>query len=165
MVVLMSIQSKKICLRITTFFLLSLAAAQVWHTLRIDAANHPIAEVAETTASHQVRSTPAPAADGSTLQFDEEATIRLQRPLFDPPPPAPKVEVKPPPPPIHAKLLGTVINPTRPQAIIRDEQGRFTFRSIGEAVSDEHPDAIIEEIFDSSVRLKRGEATETMVIE
>lgn len=163
---MITIRAQRFWLRIVAAGVLSLAIALLWRAVQLDTAQRGSLEAAgrsDRRLSEPMATTQVPRR--GKLDFSEAATLSLQLPLFDPPPPPPKVEVKPPPPPIRAQLLGTVINPSRSQAIIRDEQGSVTFRTVGESVSAAHPDAIIEEILATSIRLRRNETSETMVIQ
>ena len=71
------------------------------------------------------------------------ASLRLQRPLVDPPP-KPVVEKKPvvvktkPKPPPRVKLpltlIGTIINPPNNLAILSDSSGKFDVKAVGESL-------------------------------
>lgn len=99
------------------------------------------------------------------LHFAELYAVRLQRPLFDPPPPPPPVVKVTPPPPLKVKLIGTIIDPANPQAIIEDERQSVSIRSIGQPVSDGDADAIIEKIEPNQITVVRGDHPTTLTLQ
>jgi len=71
------------------------------------------------------------------------------------PEPEPKQEPKDPPPPLRISLVGTVLEPGRSQAIIRDSNGDTGFYRVGQQVGpDAHP-ATIESIGDNTIQVRR----------
>jgi hypothetical protein len=107
-----------------------------------------------------------PVVKGPQLDFEEIAERRLLRPLFDPPPaPLPEVVPPPPPPPLEVKLLGTIVNPQRPQAILRTQQGDVVFKGIGDSIEGTSPEAVIKVISKGSIEVHRGDHRDTLTIE
>ncbi|MEM8670551.1 MAG: hypothetical protein AAGG48_23700 [Planctomycetota bacterium] len=161
----MSLRLQKLVLRLSTATLFGVAIWQIVsgvNTVDESAGKQPTRPRSELVGTQQATDeTPE-----RVLQFNHVASVSLQQQLFDPPPPPPpEVKAEPPPPPVRDQLIGTVIDPDRPQAIIRNMKGSVTFRAIGQAVSDAYPNAIIEEIKESSIVLRRGEFTETLEIQ
>ena len=71
--------------------------------------------------------------------------------LFDPPPP-PAVETPQLPLP-EFSLVGTVLNPQRPVAMIADARGVITLKTIGDRIGDEENYAVIDSIESDHIRL------------
>lgn len=160
----MTLRSRRICLRVLSATLFGVAGAifvssELGHHRSLLPAENP------SKPSLKNLSEPFVAGENEVLDFRSLSDHRLQRPLFDPPPPPPpKVEVTPPPP-LTVKLLGTVIDPGNPQAILIDDNQSVSFRTIGQSVSERHPEAIIEKIAADSVTVRRGEEMTTLAIQ
>ena len=83
------------------------------------------------------------------------SSLDIRKRLFDPPPPPPKPNKpkrqKPPP---AVKLVGTVLHPSDPVAMIADSKGRVAFKKLGDEVGDEDNVAVVLAIEKTVVRLQ-----------
>lgn len=82
----------------------------------------------------------------------------LQQPLYDPPKPDP--EPAPEPPPLELRLLGTVIEPQRTQAILLTGDGHMVFKSLGETIKG----ARITQIESEQVTVEYHQRTLTLTL-
>ena len=98
----------------------------------------------------------------SLAELVRVSSLDIRKRLFDPPPPPPKIEPpKPKKPPPAVKLLGTVLHPSEPVAMIADASGQVTFKKLGDAVGAEDNMAIVSAIERTLVRLEHeGETLE-----
>lgn len=158
------LRHQKYCLRLLTLGILSVAAL----VLTSDAAP----QISETSDDSEIANTSKARSSGideataaETLDFEPVLSRSLQQRLFDPPPPPKKKEVKPAPPPLSIKLLGTVIDSSNSQAIIEDQRGSVNFRSLGQPVSTDHPDSVIEEILPAAIQVRREGQVDTVSVE
>ena len=62
-------------------------------------------------------------------------SLRLQQPLYDPPPVV-VAEPKFVPPPLGIRLLGTIVEPDNSQAILMAADGEIVFQRVGQTVGD-----------------------------
>ena len=82
------------------------------------------------------------------------ARMPLRQTLFDPPPPTPVHIVEKVVPPPRVKLIGTLINPRQPSALIADERGHVEIKKIGESVGPDNNPAILKGISKDHVMLE-----------
>jgi len=99
----------------------------------------------------------------SVAEFQSTGKKPLRQRLYDPPPP-PKVEKKPPPPKqLNASLVATIIEPNKSTAMMK-VKNQYVFRTIGEVVDPDIPEAVIEEIHPDHITIRRGNQTEKMLV-
>lgn len=158
----MSLRFKKHCLRFVSAAILFFAALRL--ALAVVSGSDPSDADTTFVLPKYEESDQVVTVEGQ-LDFEPLLSRRLQRRLFDPPPPPKQEEVKPPPPPLNVKLLGTVIDPSKSQAIIQDGRGSVSFRSLGQPVSSDFPDSTIEEILPGAIRVRRTEHVDTVKVE
>jgi len=70
----------------------------------------------------------------------------LRPPLFDPPPVVETPPAPPPPPPLAVRLVGTILEPGRPVAILVNAAGKIEMKSIGQTAGDPAQPAEILEV-------------------
>jgi len=88
-------------------------------------------------------------------QFEGLWDKRLRRPLYDPPPPTPKVAEVKKLPPLQIKLLGTIIEPGKSQAMLATPRGTVELKRVGDTIDSEQPPAELVTIERDRVVLKR----------
>ena len=123
--------------------------------------------MADGPSAHQSES-PAELTEGTSelnAEPDLESLLRLaarnyRQRLFDPPPQP--VQAKPPPPLPPFRLVGTVLNPDRPLAMIADERGRISLKTIGDKVGEPDNIAVITAIEAELVRLLHNDREVTV---
>ena len=111
------------------------------------------------------RSSEAPATPPKS-EPDREAMLHLasrdyRQMLFDPPE-APPPEAQPPPPLPAFRLVGTVLNPDRPLAMIADERGRITLKTIGDRIGEANNVTVITAIEADLIRLRHNDREATV---
>lgn len=83
----------------------------------------------------------------NTDDFEEIVAMKLQRPLFDPPPaPEPPPTPKPRPTPPSIQVLATMIEPGGSQTMVEDANGNVVFGRVGDQLSGGQGDAKVVEI-------------------
>ena len=80
----------------------------------------------------------------------------LRRPLYDPPPPPPPQI--PPPPPLRLKLLGTIVESGRSEAIVSVATGQIEMARVGTTLDD----ATIRSIEDGRITVDYHDQTLTL---
>lgn len=80
----------------------------------------------------------------------------LRRPLYDPPPP-PKILVKKKKRPVTVKLTGTILEAENSQAFLRLANGTVELKRIGDQVTKDPRDGLIEKITATSITIRREE--------
>lgn len=158
----MTLRTRQRLIRILSAMLLLGCCAFAWLAIR------PAQDLAEVTnQTNHSKSLPDATITKRKL-VDPKSTAwqtELRNPLYDPPPPPPKVEVKKELPPIRAKLLGTIIEPGASRAMISYSGGAVKFRGVGELLGEQDPEAIIDSIGPSSIRIKRGDETTELTVD
>jgi len=114
-------------------------------------------ETPYTNGLRGTNTTPSPSNSVPISQLLEVVNIRLQRPLYDPPPQV-VVEKLFVPPPIRHKLVGTIIGSNTPQAMITDPRGQV--RIVGEGESLDEIKVIT--IHDNYVTIEYHDETRTL---
>lgn len=93
--------------------------------------------------------------------FRASFQLNLQRPLFDPPPPpVPKAAPAPPPPPLTLRLLGTVIEVERSQALFLTQAGDIVCAYLGDTVDG----ATVHAIHSTHVEVKQQDRVQTLQV-
>ena len=102
-------------------------------------------------SSTQPSPTPLPPLES----FLTLASRNYRQQLFDPP-----LEAAPPPeqpkPLPDFRLVGTVLNPSRPLAMIADGRGQVTLKTLGDRIGDENNFAVITAINSESISLEHA---------
>ena len=93
--------------------------------------------------------------------FTELASRNFRQRLFDPPPPAPPPKKEPPPLPSF-RLVGTVLNSSRPLAMISDARNHVTLKTLGDHIGPDQNQAVILTIEANSITLKHAGRTITV---
>lgn len=133
---------------------LSLRTEPIMNVLRSDGSSSPVQGLGVNGAEER------------TVQPGNDAWKKpLQRPLYDPPPPPPPKVVKKELPPIRTKLLGTIIEPGASRAMISLPGGGVEFRSSGEPLGPQDPEAVIAKINAESISVARGSETTELKID
>lgn len=88
----------------------------------------------------------------------------LRRPLYDPPP-APKIVVKKKVRPITVKLTGTILEDENSQAFLRRANGKVELKRVGDLVTDDPLDGLIEKITATSITIRREEEEIQLTVE
>lgn len=109
------------------------------------------------------------AASPSPPEIPDYASIaslvdqRLRGPLYDPPPPPPVVSPPPPPIRVNLKLVGTVLEPGRDQALLANASGKVLFCTVGETITSEPGNLLLESVTENdAVLLVRDPREETV---
>ncbi len=80
----------------------------------------------------------------------------LRRPLYDPPPP-PKVVIKKKVRPITVKLTGTILEGENSQAFLRRANGKVELKRVGDLLTEDPLDGLIEKITATSITIRRDD--------
>ena len=102
-------------------------------------------------SSTQSNPNPLPPLDS----FLTLASRNYRQQLFDPPPgtaPPPKQPIPLP----NFRLVGIVLNPSRPLAMIADGRGQVTLKTLGDRIGDENNFAVITAINSESISLEHA---------
>lgn len=83
------------------------------------------------------------------------ASRNYRQQLFDPPPPPDTPPEQPKPLP-DFRLVGTVLNPSRPLAMIANARGQVTLKTLGDRIGDEDNYAVITAINSESISLEHA---------
>ena len=110
-----------------------------------------------------LRSSPRPPEIPEYATIAELVDQRLRGPLYDPPPPPPKVTPPPEPIRVDIRLVGTVLEPGRDQALFARSDGKILFCDVGETIPYEPGKILLESVTESDAVLLVREPREEMV--
>lgn len=158
----MTIKTRKRLLSLATLMLWGLGACVfLWGREKVELPESDLKTVLPQLAVVNVENNVDQSVPLSVAEFQSSWKKPLRQRLYDPPPP-PKVEKKPPPPkPLNASLVATIIEPEKTTAMMK-VKNQYVFRTKGEAVDPDIPEAVIEEIHPNYITIRRGERTEQM---
>lgn len=87
------------------------------------------------------------------------SSVRLRRPLYDPPPPRPVVKELPP---LQVEVLGTILEDTNSVALVRGAQGGMEYKRVGDSVGPADSPAKLIEISGTAITVERGQERVTL---
>ncbi len=124
-------------------------------------------KVAPTASASSVpsplKSVPAPPEIPRYATLAPLVDQRLRGPLYDPPPPPPPVVPPPEPIRVNLKLVGTVLEAGRNQALLANPQGKILFCRVGETISSHPGDIFLESVSEQDAVLRVTSPRESMV--
>lgn len=127
------------------------------------AALEPVDARVARSAGPVKKGSPAIAADAAHAPSREElvalSSVRLRRPLYDPPPPRPTVKELPP---LQVEVLGTILEDANSVALVRGVQGGMEYKRVGDSVGPADSPARLIEITDTAITVERGQERVTL---
>lgn len=88
---------------------------------------------------------------------------KLRAPLYDPPPPKPEPPKPPEPIRVDLRLVGTVLEPGRNQAMLADQKGKIIFCRVGDAISSQPGGISLESVSETDAVLRVTEPRDELV--
>ncbi|MEO1525511.1 MAG: hypothetical protein AAFX06_08740 [Planctomycetota bacterium] len=135
----------------------------IWWSLEVPNIDHRASEVPPRSMTDPQTSIPEiPQYTALAPLLDQ----KLRGPLYDPPPAEPPKQEPPPPPPpirIDLRLVGTVLEAGRNQAMFADADGKILFCRVGEPIDSQPGGLSLESVSETDAVLRVTEPRSELV--